>query len=207
MYAKGGIFSVTSRILVVDLLSQLLKPETLTGLVILHAEKIIATSQEAFAIRLYRQANKAGFIKAFADAPEPFTTGFAPLTASMRNLFLRKPSLWPRFHVTVAKSLEGHKKAEVVEFDVPMTESMREIQQAILECVEVSISELRKAGTGLELDDWTLDSALHKNFDVIIRRQLQPVWHRVSFRTRQIVNDLSVLRSILQYVQSSVQRA
>ncbi|KAL9119638.1 MAG: hypothetical protein Q9187_003810 [Circinaria calcarea] len=115
----------------------------------------------------------------------------------MRNLFLRKPSLWPRFHVSVAKSLEGRKKAEVIELEVPLTDSMRDIQNAILECVEVSIGELRKAGTGLELDDWTLDSALHRSFDVFIRRQLDPIWHRVSYRTRQIVNDLTVLRSIL----------
>ena len=104
----------------------------------------------------------------------------------------------------MAKSLEGRKKAEVVELEVPLTDSMRDIQNAILECVEVSIGELRKAGTGLELDDWTLDSALHRSFDVVIRRQLDPIWHRVSYRTRQIVNDLTVLRSILQYVKSSI---
>ncbi|MCJ1393131.1 hypothetical protein MMC18_006003 [Xylographa bjoerkii] len=197
MYSQGGIFSITSRILVVDLLSKLLNPETITGFIVLHSERIVATSLEAFIIRIYRQLNKAGFLKAFSDNPEPFTTGFAPLATMMRNLFLRKPSLWPRFHVTVAQSLEGRKQAEVIELEVPMTEGMRDIQNAILECVEVSISELKKAGTGLELDDWTLDSALHKSFDVIIRRQLDPIWHRVSYRTRQIVNDLTVLRSIL----------
>ncbi|MCJ1408274.1 hypothetical protein MMC19_002348 [Ptychographa xylographoides] len=197
MYSQGGIFSITSRILVVDLLSKLLNPETITGLIVLHSERIVATSLEAFIIRIYRQINKVGFLKAFSDNPEPFTTGFAPLATMMRNLFLRKPSLWPRFHVTVAKALEGRKKAEVIELEVPMTDNMRDIQNAILECVEVSISELKKAGTGLELDDWTLDSALHKSFDVIIRRQLDPIWHRVSHRTRQIVNDLTVLRSIL----------
>ena len=143
--------------------------------------------------------NKAGFLKALSDNPEPFTTGFSPLATMVRNLFLRKPSLWPRFHVTVAKSLEGRKKAEVIELEVPMSDSMKDIQNAILECVEVSISELRKAGTGIEMDDWTLDSALHKSFDVIVRRQLDPMWHRVSYRTRRIVNDLTVLRSILQY--------
>ena len=83
--------------------------------------------------------NKVGFLKAFSDDPQPFTTGFAPLAAMMRNLFLRKPSLWPRFHVTVAKSLEGRKKAEVIELEVPMTDGMRDIQNAVLECVEVSI--------------------------------------------------------------------
>ncbi|KAL9035258.1 MAG: hypothetical protein Q9180_004955, partial [Flavoplaca navasiana] len=197
MYAQGGIFSITSRILVVDLLSKLLNPETVTGLIVLHSERIVATSIEAFIIRIFRQTNKQGFLKAFSDNPEPFTTGFSPLANMMRNLFLRKPSLWPRFHVTVAKSLEGRKKAEVIELEVPMTDGMKDIQNAILECVEVSIGELRKADTGLELDDWTLDSALHKSFDVIIRRQLDPIWHRVSFRTRQIVNDLTVLRGIL----------
>lgn len=102
----------------------------------------------------------------------------------------------------MAKSLEGRKKAEVIELEVPMTDNMRDIQNAILECVEVSIGELKKASTGIELDDWTLDSALHKSFDVIVRRQLDPMWHRLSYRTRQIVNDLTVLRSILQWVYS-----
>ena len=54
MYSHGGIFSITSRILVVDLLSsmvprphyrgaadisELLNPETVTGLVVLHSER------------------------------------------------------------------------------------------------------------------------------------------------------------------------
>ena len=80
-----------------------------------------------------------------------------------------------------------------------MTESMRDIQQAVLECIEVSVSELRKSNSQhLVLEDWTIDSALHRNFDVIIRRQLDPVWHRVSYKTRQIVGDLTTLRNILQ---------
>jgi DNA excision repair protein ERCC-4 len=197
MYAQGGIFSVTSRILVVDLLTGLLNPETITGLIALHADKIVATSLEAFILRIYRQKNKAGFLKAFSDNPEPFTTGFAPLATMMRNLFLRNVSLWPRFQVSVAQSLEGKKRAEVIELEVTMSESMRDIQNAIMECVEVSIGELKKANSGLEMEDWNLDSALHKQFDLVVRRQLDPVWHRVSWKSKQIVNDLSVLRGML----------
>jgi DNA excision repair protein ERCC-4 len=197
MYAHGGIFSITSRILIVDFLSGLLNPETVTGVVVLHAERVVATSLEAFILRIYRQKNKTGFLKAFSDTPEPFTTGFAPLTNMMKNLFLQKPALYPRFHVSVANSLEGRKKAEVIELEVPMTDAMQDIQNAVLECVEASISELKKANPGLEVEDWTLDSALHKNFDQIIRRQLDPVWHRTTFKTRQVVRDLSLLRTIL----------
>ncbi|OTB03966.1 hypothetical protein M426DRAFT_321261 [Hypoxylon sp. CI-4A] len=200
MYAKGGIYSITSRILVVDLLTSLLNPETITGLIVLHAEKVIATSLEAFILRVYRQKNKHGFLKAFSDSPDPFTIGFSPLATIMRNLFLRKASLWPRFHMTVASSLEGKKKAEVIELEVPMTDAMRDIQTAIMECVEVSIHELKKGNTGLEMDNWNLDSALLKNFDVMVRRQLDPNWHRVSWKTKQIVSDLTVLRGLLHSV-------
>lgn len=200
MYTGGGIFSITSRILVVDLLTSLLNPATITGLVVLHADRIVATSLEAFILRVYRQKNKTGFLKAFSDNPDPFTIGFSPLATMMRNLFLKKASLWPRFHVAVASSLEGKKKAEVIELEVPMTEYMTDIQNAIMECVEVSIHELKKGNSGLEMDDWNLDSALMKNFDVMVRRQLEPNWHRISWKTRQIVNDLTVLRSLLNNV-------
>ena len=200
MYKASGIFSITSRILVVDLLTGLLNPETITGLVVLHADRIVATSLEAFILRIYRQKNKVGFLKAFSDNPDPFTTGFSPLATMMRNMFLRKASLWPRFHMHVAQSLEGKKKAEVIELEVPMTDAMKQIQAAIMECVEVSIHELKKGNSGLEMEDWNLDSALLKNFDVVVRRQLDPNWHRVSWKTKQIVNDLTVLRGMLQSV-------
>lgn len=121
IYSEGGIVSVTSRILVVDLLSKLLDPETVTGLVILHAERVITTSIEAFVVRIYRQFNKIGFLKAFSDAPEPLNSTFAPLAAMMRNLFLRKPSLWPRFHASIAQSVEHNqsRKAEIIELEIP----------------------------------------------------------------------------------------
>lgn len=197
IYADGGIVSVTSRILVVDLLSKLLDPETVTGLVVLHAEKVVSTSVEAFIVRIFRQFNKIGFLKAFCDAPEPLTSSYAPLAGMMKNLFLRRPSIWPRFHASIAQSLEGKRKAEIIELEVDMTEDMMTIQQAVLECIEASIGELRKANTGVDMDDWTADSALHTNFDAIVRRQLDPVWHRISWRTKEIANDLTVLRNIL----------
>ena len=197
MYSGGGIFSITSRILVVDFLSTLLDPGIVTGIVVLHAERVVATSLEAFIIRIFRQRNKKGFLKAFSDQPEPFTGGFQPLTTILKNLFLKKPILYPRFHVSVAKSVEGKRKAEVIELEVPMTTAMTEIQNAVMECVEASIADLKKSNPGADVEDWTFDSALHRSFDTIIRRQLDPVWHRTSFRTKQIVRDLSLLRTIL----------
>lgn len=202
LYARGGVFSITSRILVVDFLSGLLSPEKVTGIVVLHAERVSATSTEAFIFRIFRQQNKNSFLKAFSDNPESLAQGYDPLNKVIRNTFLRKPSLWPRFHVTVAKSLEGKKKAEVIELEVSMSDAMSEIQTAVLDCVDKSISELRKANNYLDIsmDEWNLDSALHRNFDTVIRRQLDPNWHRLSFRTKQIVRDLTTLRNILHFL-------
>ncbi|CCG81858.1 putative DNA repair protein RAD1 [Taphrina deformans PYCC 5710] len=197
MYKRGGLFSVTSRILIVDFLTSIIDPALVAGIVVMRAEKVSATSMEAFILRIFRQKNKEGFIKAFSDQPEPFATGFAPLANTMKNLFVRSAYLWPRFHKDVAENLE-RRKADVIELEVLMTPAMRDIQIAILECIEAVMGELKKANSQqLDLEDWSTDAALHRNFDQLVRRQLDPVWHRVSFRSKQLVSDLTSLRSLL----------
>lgn len=199
LYAQGGIFSITTQILVVDMLSGLLAPETITGMIVLHSDKVVATSTEAFALRLYRQKNKDGFLKAFSDAPEAFTMGFNPLATRMRNLFLRKASFWPRYQTTIQKSLQGKKKAEVIELEVPMTEAMMDIQNAIMECIEASLLELKKGtyGGNIETENWSTDRAIDKNFHRMVRAQLDQVWHRLSWKTKDIVEDLRVLQNLM----------
>ncbi|PKY55613.1 hypothetical protein RhiirA4_475193 [Rhizophagus irregularis] len=38
------------------------------------------------------------------------------------------------------------------------------------------------------------------SFDVLIKQQLEPVWYRVSSKTKLIVNDLTTLRKLLDYL-------
>lgn len=160
--------------------------------------RVTATSQEAFILRVYREKNKTGFLKAFSDNPIPLTAGYSPLATTLKNLRLRSPSLWPRFHVSVGASLDSS-KAEVVELSVAMTDSMKEIQHGILQCIEQTVSEIRKLNSReLEIEDWSVENALHMSFDVTIRRQLDTIWHRVSFKTKQLVGDLKTLRKLLK---------
>jgi len=51
----------------------------------------------------------------------------------------------------------------------------------------------------LQLDtaDLTLENGLFKSFDVIIKRQLESVWHKTGPKTKQLVADLRTLRSLL----------
>jgi len=197
MYEHGGIFSPTNQILNLDLLSGAIDTSKISGLIVLHAEEVTATSPAAFNIRLYRETNKTGFLKAFSDTPEAFTMGFAPLSRMMKNLFLQKASFWPRFQVDVVKSLEGKKQVEVIELAVPMSDSMIAIQQAIWGCVEICVRELKSANKELDIEDLVAETALHKEFDRIIQRKLSPFWHRVSPRSKQIAGDLTTLRELL----------
>ncbi|CAG8572220.1 8330_t:CDS:2, partial [Racocetra persica] len=205
LYLSGGIISVTSRILIVDLLTKRIPSYLITGILVNHAERVNETSIEAFILRVYKEENQAciilyeGFIKAFSDSPESFT-GFSPLQTTLQYLQLRKVFLWPRFHVTIRECLE-ERKVEVIELYQPLSNSMRDIQSAILECIEACVAELRKTNIAwLDIEDLTVEQAFFRSFDHIIRQQLDPVWHRVGQKTKFLIGDLTMLRKLLTYL-------
>ncbi|KAG9063825.1 hypothetical protein KI688_003937 [Linnemannia hyalina] len=195
LYRYGGIMAITSRILVMDLLTGRVPVQLITGILVANAHRVTASTTEAFILRLFRQSNSEGFIKAFSDQPETLSTGFATLEKTLKLLYLRKVNLWPR--------LESH-TADVIEIRQPMTKAMKTIQAAIINCMDICLQELRRSSSAIEIDidDFTVEKALFKSFDVIIRRQLDPIWHRVSHKTKQLVSDLKTLRSLLGYLVS-----
>ena len=48
-----------------------------------------------------------------------------------------------------------------------------------------SLQELRKTNK-LDVDDLTVESGLFKSFDEIVRRQLDPVWHSLGRKVKQV---------------------
>ena len=76
VYLNGGLQFISTQVLVVDLLKNRIPVELITGIFVLRAHQIIESCQEAFALRLYRQKNKTGFIKAFTLSAESFTFGY-----------------------------------------------------------------------------------------------------------------------------------
>ena len=65
LYADGGCFILTSRILIMDLLQKRVQPSCISGFFIYDAHRVTELSIEAFIIRLYRRVNKNGFVKGF----------------------------------------------------------------------------------------------------------------------------------------------
>ncbi len=119
------------------------------------------------------------------------------------------------FHQVVKDSLE-RKRADVVELYQPMTESMKEIHSGLVQCMSMTLAELKRSNTTvrlflsisrfqvfislkLDLEDLNVENAYFRSFDAIVRRQLDPVWHKVGPRTKQLVSDLATLRRLLSY--------
>uniref|UniRef100_H9G7T2 DNA repair endonuclease XPF n=1 Tax=Anolis carolinensis TaxID=28377 RepID=H9G7T2_ANOCA len=199
VYTGGGVLFATSRILVVDFLTDRIPADLITGILVYKAHRIIESCQEAFILRLYRQKNKQGFIKAFTDNAVAFNTGFCHVERVMRNLFVRKLFLWPRFHAVVHSFLEQH-KPEVVEMHVTMTPAMRAIQSSILDILNACVRELKQCHPALEAEDLSLENAIGKAFDKTIRHYLDPLWHQLGAKTKSLVQDLNILRTLLWYL-------
>ncbi|XP_027973309.1 DNA repair endonuclease XPF isoform X2 [Eumetopias jubatus] len=199
VYTQGGVIFATSRILVVDFLTDRIPSDLITGILVYRAHRIIESCQEAFILRLFRQKNKRGFIKAFTDNAVAFDTGFCHVERVMRNLFVGKLYLWPRFHAAVNSFLEQH-KPEVVEIHVSMTPAMLAIQTAILDILNACLKELKCHNPSLEVEDLSLENAIGKPFDKTIRHYLDPLWHQLGAKTKSLVQDLKILRTLLQYL-------
>lgn len=124
--------------------------------------------------------------------------GFAKTERIMRCLYLRKLHLWPRFQVYVSQDLEKD-PPEVVDIRVPISPHMKVIQKAVIEVMDSCLKEMRKTNK-VDVDDLTVENGLFKSFDEIVRRQLDPIWHTLGKKTKQLVSDLKTLRKLLDYL-------
>lgn len=200
-YHGGGIMSVTSRILIVDLLSGILSPSKVTGLVVLHAEKVNELSSEHFIVDIYREKNKWGFVKALSDEPEEFG-GFQPLSRKLKELKLKKILLRPRMHIDVSSSLATRDPTSVVEIEVQLTDKMRQIEAALRACLKKCVEELRRKNKELVSEFWDEDQKeqdlLDPKFVGRLHMVFDPQWHRISFESRQLLKDIKLLKDLLR---------
>lgn len=203
-YQKGGALSISSRILVVDLLTGIISPQDITGIIVTHCERVKETSNESFIVNLYKDGNDWGFVKAISDEPESFT-GFTPLATKLKVLRLLNVFLWPRFHVEVSLLLlrkSGKQSNMVTEITVRLSAKMTKIQSAILSCLQACLLELRRHNPTLETEYWDMENIHDKDFVVRVRLSLESQWHRISWTSKQLVYDLTTLKELLSALLS-----
>ncbi|XP_059046563.1 DNA repair endonuclease XPF isoform X2 [Achroia grisella] len=195
-YLEGGVHFVSTRILVVDLLKNRVPVSHVSGIIVLRAHTVLESCQEAFALRLYRQNNKTGFIKAFSNSPISFTFGYHQVEKVMRALFVTELFLWPRFHGTIIKCLKS-RQAQVVELHVNLTTNMSSIQTCLLDIMNYTVKQLKCINRTLDMKEITTENCITKKFHKILQSQLDCVWHQLSTRTKEYIQDLKVLRSMI----------
>lgn len=195
-YLEGGVLFISGRILVVDLLKNRVPLHLVTGVLVYRAHNILNAYQEAFALRLYRQNNKTGFIKAFTNSSLAFTVGFSQVERVMKALFVKKLYLWPRFHSIVNNCLSKH-MPDVIELHVKITPKMENVQTTLLDVMNYIVKELKRLNKYLDLDELTVENAIAKKFHKQLHLQLDPIWHQLSATTKQLFSDLKTLRSLV----------
>lgn len=196
VYLSGGIQFISTQVLVLDLLKNKIPAELITGIFVFRAHKIIESCQEAFALRLYRQKNKTGFIKAFTSSVESFTFGYGHVEKVMRNLFVRDLFLWPRFHAVIQKNLKTYEPISV-EFSISLTPKMTQIQNHLLDLMNFIVKELKRINPLVDLEEVTVENCVTKKFQKILQTQLDTIWNQLNEKTKLLIADLKTLRSLM----------
>lgn len=143
LYQSGGAYHVTGPIAVVDILTGVLDCSNISGLVISHGESVREDSTMAFVIRLLKQRNPMAFIKALSDAPERLIIP-PSLPLKLRVLGVPTLMLWPRFHLSVDRSLP---KLAVDEIIVEQNAAVRGQQALLSEMMQAVISDIKARST------------------------------------------------------------
>jgi DNA excision repair protein ERCC-4 len=212
MYQSANIVCVTSRIFIVDMLSAVVSATDIDGILVAHAEAVTEQSTEAFIIRIFQSqlcqlsGNRKHFIKAFSDSPEQLVSGFGQLEKILKALYVTKLYIYPRFHNSIRNELEDNNTIHVTEFHQPLSNLQKDIQNSIAAAVIKSFRQLRSSVEHLLIEAWdselTVDNCVTNHFDRAITKVLEPVWHRLSPQTRQLVTDLKTLRTLFNALLS-----
>ncbi|KAG0495335.1 hypothetical protein HPP92_000026 [Vanilla planifolia] len=109
-------------------------------------------------------------------------SGFAKAERIMKCLYVWRLNLWLRFHVLLCGDLER---------DAPEVVDVRDNG-----CLSQGAPKANK----VDVEDLTVENGLFKSFDEFLRRQLNPIWHTLGKKTKQLVSDLSMLRKLLDYL-------
>eukprot|EP00126_Sphaerothecum_destruens_P008079 Sdes_comp20084_c0_seq1m13017 len=208
-YLQGGVVFITTRILVIDILTERIPTHLIAGVLVENAHQIGPDSMEAFILKLYRERNQTGFIKAFSENAQQISSGFANLEKIMRNLYVKNLFIWPRFQEAVKNCLAAQNSAnfDCFEEEIFLSDSMKLIQQIIYELISNCLLDLKKNHPSIA--DFSPENSphffqdpsqpfLHPFIDQIITLQFQPIWHQLNQRSKQILADVKFLKSLLE---------
>eukprot|EP01083_Nonionella_stella_P160488 524767_1 len=200
MYLSGGCIAITSRILVTDLLSNAIPFQSITGILVHNAHQLPTLANLSFVLEIFRRNNRTGFIKGFSENASKFH-GETCLKDVMKRLFVSKVELWPRFRSCVDDAFEERcstNEIETVEFHLKLTDSMRTIQECVMDIIQGLLNELKQ--TTFVPVSITIENGLFNDFEYILYVAFKPFWNKLSEKTKGLISDLIHLKRLLLYV-------
>ena len=70
----------------------------------------------------------------------------------------------------------------------------------VLDLMTFTLKEFKRLNPTLISDDFTVENSLSMSFHKLVQRELDPIWHQLSGKTKQLVSDLKTLRTVLVYL-------
>uniref|UniRef100_A0A914WNF4 Uncharacterized protein n=1 Tax=Plectus sambesii TaxID=2011161 RepID=A0A914WNF4_9BILA len=199
LYLEGGVQFVTSRILVVDLLTDRIPVNQVAGIIVCRAHQLLSSYQESFILRLYREKKPNGFVKAFTDFATAITSsGLGQLQRLVARLYVRKVELVPRFEASVKECL-NQRAPELIEMTVEMSAGMRKIQSSLVDIIRTCLKELKQCTSSVDVeteDDATSSAAAL--YESKLERDLEPVMATLTDKQQRLLEDLKQLRHLLK---------
>lgn len=117
----------------------------------------------------------------------------------LRNLQVKRLYLYPRFQMLISHVLQ-RVQPEVIELTQPMSPRMVHIQNAILVALEACLGELKRSLPQLDASHFTIDNGIFKSFDMKLRALLEPEWHKLSWKIKNLVTDLTTIRNLFDFL-------
>ncbi|TRY52158.1 RAD1, NH2 terminal ERCC4-like helicase domain containing protein [Cryptosporidium tyzzeri] len=203
-YSNGGIYIITSRILLTDLLSEKLDFSHIDGIILFNAESLnVRNWNDAFILQLFKSKNPNGFIKGISQRPEILNQGYFGPGITMRYLGATDLFLYPRNNIIVEESFKLTQKIKVIEKSVKATEHFYVIQKCIKILLEKGLHEILKFNPNIELTMYDLLYNSSKKLKNKIESLTQDLWYKMTSKHKQITKDIISLRNLLELLYLS----
>ncbi|KAK9173039.1 RAD1,NH2 terminal ERCC4-like helicase domain containing protein [Cryptosporidium meleagridis] len=203
-YDNGGIYIITSRILLTDLLSERLDFSHIDGIILFNAESLnVRNWNDAFILQLFKSKNPNGFIKGISHRPEILNQGYFGPGISMRYLGATDLFLYPRNNIIVEESFKLTQKIKVIEKSVKATEYFYVLQKCIKILLEKGLHEILKFNPNIELTMNDLLYSSSKKLKSKIESLTQDLWYKMTSKHKQITKDIISIRNLLELLYLS----
>ena len=118
---------------------------------------------------------------------------FSVIVKTDGSLYLLLPARTQSCHVGGL----GEEREERAELVAEMDTKIRELTEAVTS----KDQELKRLNPSLAAnDELSVESALGRAFQKQLQAELDPVWHQLSWKTKQLVADLRTLRTVILYL-------